>query len=160
MISESERRGREFQARQDARRDEWASKLGLVAFPRASACVHRVIAARAGGGPVKGCPGRGFGFVGRNGCWPPGTDHASLWLRADDRRAALFVSQPYHLHAEARSGLELFCRLNGLALQVDEPALGTSWYMPRSTLFVAIYRPDVFALSAVGERPAWSSDRP
>jgi len=69
-------------------------------------------------------------------CWPPGTDHASLWLV--DRKPALFVSQPYHWDDNVAQAAAAFAREHGLWFTVRGDL---SWHYPGSTFLVVWKRP-------------------
>jgi hypothetical protein len=86
-----------------------------------SLCVQRLLGKRCGKGKIwANCE-----------CFPPGTDHASLWLK--DGKPALFVSQPYGITANTMQDMQKFAKENGLEFDVGAEM---SWWFPSRTVLV------------------------
>jgi hypothetical protein len=65
------------------------------------------------------------------GCFPPGTDHPSLWNK--DGKPYCFVSQPYGLSHRTLREILAYCEANGFEVEIDAQP---SWHFPGRVLTV------------------------
>ena len=103
------------------KKEQWAKKHGLK---ESKATPHFCLCRLLG----KQC--REFGSTACVNA-PPGSDHASLWLR--DGKPAVFVYQPYGLTEVAELGE--FCLARGLTCTI---ATWPAWHNPGSVLHIEI----------------------
>lgn len=95
-------------------------------------------------------------------CFPPGSDHVSLWYKAEEPVA--LVSEPYQLSYSALRGILRCCDENGLTVRINAQ---DSLHFPGRTLYVE-YRPvepaplvgDAAEQAAAVADRAWNRRRP
>ncbi len=75
---------------------------------------------------------------GLNGCWPPGSDHVSLWNKDGNPRA--LISQPYSLESCVLADMVSFAKQHELEFTVSSYP---SWHYPGEVLTVVWTREGV-----------------
>lgn len=84
--------------------EEFRRRYG-VTRSKSTACIQRLLGKRCGISLQRDCD-----------CHPPGTDHASLWLK--DGKPHLFVSQPYNIRGSILGDATQFASEHGLELEI------------------------------------------
>lgn len=96
-------------------------------------CVHRLLGESR-------CPEEG----GKIECFPPGSDHDSLWIAeikpGKKREPYAFVTQPYGLSFQTLQSLVQFCNRYGLKADIN----ALSWYFPTGTLRVVLKKKSLY----------------
>jgi hypothetical protein len=100
---------------------KWAALRGLKPAG-GHPCVHRLLGKRCSG-------------LGDEPCYPPNSDHLSMWNR--NGRPYCLVSQPYGLNHKQIQEIMHYCQTKGLTVDIDTwPA----WHFPGVVLHVLIRR--------------------
>jgi hypothetical protein len=108
----------------ESRRDKWALERGLKLYARSAPCIFRLLDRVPPGHRHRG------GL-----CWPPGSDHASLWTHAG--KPSCFISQPYSLDSRVLDEMLDFAMSYQLRFVVSTwPA----FYYPGHVLMVEWFR--------------------